>query len=57
MNLNSWDDGEGGYYFNDISNPRILEARSKTSTGTNDTPSFDTSHKKPIPSSMVESNV
>jgi hypothetical protein len=42
MNFDSWDKGEGGYYFNDISDPHILEARSKTSTRTDDTPSFDT---------------
>ncbi len=48
MNLDSWDNGEGGYYFNDISNPCVLEARSKTSTGTNDTPSFDTAIRCPF---------
>ncbi len=48
MNLDSWDYGEGGYYFNDISDPCILEARSKTSTGTDDTPSFDTAIRCPF---------
>jgi hypothetical protein len=48
INPDSWDNGEGGCYFNDISNPRILEACSKTSTGTDDTPSFDTAIRCPF---------
>jgi hypothetical protein len=48
MNLDSWDYGEGGYYFNDISDPHILEARSKTSTGTNDAPFFDAAIRCPF---------
>ncbi len=48
MNLDNWDNSKGGCYFNDISDPRILEAHSKTSKETDDTPPFDTAIRGPF---------
>jgi hypothetical protein len=44
MAIDTWDDGDESCYFNEISDPRILEACSKTSKAKemDDTPSFDT---------------
>jgi hypothetical protein len=39
--LNSWKTDE--YYFNDVTGPRVLEARVKQSRYNEDNPSFDTS--------------
>jgi hypothetical protein len=50
MAIDTWDDGDKSCYFNEISNPRILEACSKTSKAkeTDDTPLFDTAIRSPF---------
>jgi hypothetical protein len=44
--LDSWD--AGGYYFNEISNPRLLAAHTKSSKYNKDNPSFDTATRGPF---------
>jgi hypothetical protein len=44
--LDSWDNDD--YYFNEISNPRVLEARANTSKYNEDNPSFDTATRGPF---------
>jgi hypothetical protein len=44
--LDSWDNDD--YYFNEISNPRVLEARANTSKYNEDNPSFDTATPGPF---------
>jgi hypothetical protein len=44
--LDSWDDD--GYYFNEISDPRLLAARTKSSKYNEDNPSFDTATRGPF---------
>ncbi len=44
--LDSWDNN--GYYFNEISDPRVLEAHAKTSKYNKDNPSFDTATRGPF---------
>ncbi len=44
--LNSWETDE--YYFNDVTDPRILEARVNKSRYNEDIPSFDTATRGPF---------
>ena len=44
--LDSWDND--GYYFNEISDPRLLAARTKSSKYNEDNPSFDTATRGPF---------
>jgi hypothetical protein len=44
--LDSWDTEE--YYFNEVSDPRVLEARTTTSKYNNNNPSFDTATRGPF---------
>ena len=44
--LDSWE--SDGYYFNEISDPRLLAARTKTSKYNEDNPSFDTATRGPF---------
>ena len=44
--LDSWE--SDGYYFNEISDPRLLAARTKTSKYNKDNPSFDTATRGPF---------
>jgi hypothetical protein len=44
--LDSWD--TDGYYFNEISDPRVLEARTKTSKYNKDNPLFDNATHGPF---------
>jgi hypothetical protein len=44
--LDSWDTED--YYFNEVSDPRVLEARTTTSKYNEDNPSFDTVTRGPF---------
>ncbi len=44
--LDSWDND--GYYFNEISDPCVLEARAKMSKYNKDNPLFDTATRSPF---------
>ena len=50
MLIDTWDDGNDGIYFNDITDPCILEARSVTKKAkeTDDAPLFDTAIRSPF---------
>jgi hypothetical protein len=50
MAIDTWNDGDESCYFNEISDPRILEACSKTSKAKemDDTPLFDTAIRSPF---------
>jgi hypothetical protein len=50
MAIDTWDDGDESCYFNEISDPQILEACSKTSKAkeTDNMPSFDTAIRSPF---------
>ncbi len=50
MLIDTWDDGNDGIYFNDITDPCILKACSaaKKAKKTDDTPSFDTAIRSPF---------
>ncbi len=50
MLVDTWDDGMDGTYFNDVFDPRILEARSNSEKAkeTDDAPSFDTAVRNPF---------
>jgi hypothetical protein len=50
MSIDTWDNGNDSIYFNDIADPRILEACSviKKAKETDNAPSFDTAIRSPF---------
>jgi hypothetical protein len=52
--LDSWDNN--GYYFNEISDPRVLEAHAKTTKYNKDNPSFDTATRGPFQAQFLAGN-
>ena len=55
LNLDSWGSDES-HYFNNISDPRLLAARSASSKYIEDNPLFDTVMRGPFQAQFLESN-